>query len=78
MSDRSRLVWRCRRGTRELDLVLGRFLERAYDQLTPAERVHFERLLEQEDDLLQAWLIGDRRPRDEDLARLVERILTTV
>jgi antitoxin CptB len=78
MTNKSRLVWRCRRGTRELDLILGRFLEQCYDQLAPAERVHFERLLDQEDDQLQAWLIGDRRPMDEDLARLVERILAAV
>jgi antitoxin CptB len=73
-SERSRLVWRCRRGTKELDLILGRFLDHGYDRLDAAERQTFERLLDCEDDLLQDWFLTDAEPADAELAALVDII----
>lgn len=72
--DRSRLVWRCRRGTRELDLILGRFLESGYGRLDTRQRDAFERLLDAEDDRLQAWFLTDEVPADRDIAEIVEII----
>lgn len=69
--DNGRLAWRCRRGTRELDLILGRFLERGYDQLDDRQRELFERLLDCEDDRLQLWLLSSEAPDDAELAEIV-------
>ncbi|ABI56685.1 protein of unknown function DUF339 [Alkalilimnicola ehrlichii MLHE-1] len=69
-----RLRWRCRRGTKELDILFERFLAKGYGALTDSERVTFERLLDCEDDQLQAWLLTDRRPTDGALDALVQRI----
>lgn len=66
-----RLAWRCRRGTRELDLILGRFLEAGYSGLDARQRELFERLLDCEDDLLQLWLLGYAKPEDAALAEIV-------
>ncbi len=77
MSELSRLRWRCRRGTKELDIILERFLARGYGELNEAERLTFERLLDQEDDRLQAWFLGLDAPTDRELAELVERIRNT-
>ncbi len=74
MTDRARLRWRCRRGTKELDSLLAGFLERHFETLAAADRVAFEALLEQSDDLLLDWLLGRARPEREDWRRLVERI----
>lgn len=72
--DRSRLVWRCRRGTLELDLLLSRFLDAGYDRLDARQRRAFERLLDCEDDLLQYWLLGTAEPDDAELKEIVDRI----
>ncbi|MDN5871323.1 MAG: succinate dehydrogenase assembly factor 2, partial [Nitrococcus sp.] len=60
MSEISRLRWRCRRGSRELEYLLQRFVDQGH--LNPDEpdlRV-FDRLLDCEDDRLMDWLIrGD-------------------
>lgn len=69
-----RLVWRCRRGTRELDLILGRFLENGYGGLDARQREQFERLLDYEDDALQLWLLGYAEPEDAALAEIVTLI----
>ena len=46
MSDLDRIRWHCRRGLLELDIVLGRFLERHLEDLTASEREAFKGLLQ--------------------------------
>ena len=46
------------RGTRELDLLLGRFADHAVGELTEAELDQFEALLEVDDRELFGWILG--------------------
>jgi antitoxin CptB len=69
-----RLRWRCRRGMRELDQLLGRYLDREWRQSPAAERGVFLRLLETEDDRLWHWFMGHETADDVDIQKLVERI----
>ena len=77
MNDRNRLRWRCRRGVRELDLLLSRFLDTRYDQLSQDGKKYFELFLNQSDPDLLAWLMGNRVPQEEDMQRLVAEIRRT-
>ncbi len=72
-----RLRWRCRRGTKELDLLLEGFLDSGFQQLDAAGQEAFEHLLAQEDHDLQAWLITGEKPTEGALRRIVETIRTT-
>ncbi|MFD0738331.1 succinate dehydrogenase assembly factor 2 [Lysobacter koreensis] len=69
-----RLRWRCRRGMRELDQLLGRYLDRRWRQAAQGERGVFLRLLETEDDKLWHWFMGYETPADGEIAQLVEHI----
>jgi len=69
-----RLRWRCRRGMKELDILLECYARAALAGAAPAERAAFAALLDLPDPLLAGYLLGDDRPGDEDLARLVGRI----
>ena len=69
-----KLRWRCRRGMRELDQLLERWLDRAWRQSPTAEREVFLRLLATEDDTLWRWFLGHEAPVDVEIAALVERI----
>lgn len=69
-----KLRWRCRRGMRELDQLLERWLERAWRQSPTAERAVFLRLLDSEDDRLWRWFLGHETPDDVEIAALIERI----
>lgn len=73
-SEHARLRWRCRRGMRELDVLLGRYLDRRWAQADIGERVSFERLLAVEDDLLWRWFMGREPIVDPELAELVALI----
>ena len=70
-----RLRWRCRRGARELDLVLDRFLAAAGAALDEDTRQGLERLLDRPDQDLLDWVVAGRSvPPDPGLAALVDRI----
>ncbi|MDE2062391.1 MAG: succinate dehydrogenase assembly factor 2 [Bradyrhizobium sp.] len=57
---RKRLLFRCwHRGTREMDLILGRFAETAIASLTDDELAELERLIEVPDPDLYAALSSD-------------------
>jgi len=51
----AKLKWRCRRGMKELDVLLNGYLESEYSQASNAEQDTFHLLLEQEDPHLYAW-----------------------
>ena len=73
-AQRSRLLWQCRRGMLELDIVLHSFLDRYGAMLSPSQQDSFERLLGSPDQQLQSWLEGTAIPPQPDLRELVERI----
>ena len=77
MSDalRDRLRWRCRRGMKELDLLLARWIEHGWPAAGEEQRLAFAWLLEQPDPDIAGWLLGGGRPADEARAALIDDIL---
>ena len=58
---RKRLLFRCwHRGTREMDLILGRFADAEIADLSDGDVAELERLLEVPDPDLYAALTGDK------------------
>ena len=68
------LQWRCRRGTKELDVVLTRFLDNNYDLLSDVQINDFDELLDVQDTVLWYWLIGKKVPKAQNLKSIIERI----
>jgi len=74
---RNRMAWQCRRGMRELDVLLKDFLERRFDGLDVGERDSFARLLEYPDAVLLECLMGRMVPADREVASIVRDIRHT-
>ncbi len=72
--EKARLRWRCRRGMREVELLLEDFLEKGYQGLEGREHEAFSRLLEYPDQQLMAYLYGRAVPADEEIKGIVTRI----
>ena len=62
-----------RRGTKEMDLILGRFWDRHGAALGSGDLDRYERLLEENDQDLYAWVSG-QASAPEELAQLIARI----
>ena len=74
---RRRLRYRAwRRGTRELDLILGPFADATIAAMSEAELERLERLLDLDETTLQQWLLGLAPPPPEADGELIARILT--
>ena len=74
---RNRLAWQCRRGMRELDELLSRFLLQRYSNLDSLQQQTFTRLLDYPDDVLLELLMGRMAPADKDVAHIVQEIRNT-
>jgi antitoxin CptB len=74
MSDLAKLKWRCRRGMKELDVLLTRYLEQYYEPACLTEQRAFQALLELSDAKLYNYLIKNEKPVETSLLLLVEKI----
>ena len=68
-----KLRWRCRRGMKELDLLLIRYVEAHYRTAPSAQQEAFRALLEAPDPLIYAYCLGGERP-PAPLSTVVEQI----
>lgn len=75
MSEKSRLRWQCRRGMRELDELLVRYLDECYPQDSDADKAAFREVLELADPVLNGYLLQRQMPSSESIARVIDRIL---
>jgi antitoxin CptB len=60
---------------KELDVLLERYLETAFDDAPIAEQTAFESVLELQDPELYAYLTGRDCPEDPHVRAMVQRIL---
>ncbi|WP_028864647.1 succinate dehydrogenase assembly factor 2 [Psychromonas aquimarina] len=78
MVSKSRLLWACRRGMLELDVLFMPFVNEAYDDLIDADKVIFQRLLTCEDPELFSWFMGHTPCPDLELKSMIDAILKRV
>ena len=65
------LVWKCRRGMRELDVLLTRYLESDYPGANADDKAGFKALLELQDPEIFAYLTGRELPGDARIQRAI-------
>lgn len=70
------LLWRCRRGTKELDVLLERYVKTGYAAASASEKRAFSRILDLPDPLLTDYLLGHVTPEDPEVVSLIARIAT--
>jgi antitoxin CptB len=70
----AKLKWRCRRGMRELDVVLLRYLEEDYPQATESDRRAFAQLLELQDPDIFRYLVG----QDPESAGALRNVINSI
>jgi antitoxin CptB len=69
-----KLEWRCRRGMKELDLLLIRYLRERHPAASRDERAAFEQFLELPDPEIARYLVWGDIPADPGEAALCRQI----
>lgn len=69
-----RLRWRCRRGMRELDLVLERFLAARGASMSDDDLETFSRFLDSSDMDLYLWVTGRDQPASPEFQAIVQQL----
>jgi antitoxin CptB len=76
MSELSRLRWLCRRGMKELDVVMSQYLDARYEAASELEKQSFKYLLDMQDPDLYALLLGQEIFPNNDIQSLVITLRT--
>lgn len=74
MSEKSRVRWLCRRGMKELDVLLERFVASDFDGLSEDQVNEFIALLGHEDPDLYYLVMGRTEPVNAVQGELLDRI----
>ncbi len=69
-----KVIYRARRGLKELDLYFDPYVRQHYLSASPAEKAAFALLIEQEDPDLLDWFMNTSVPNDPRLAQMIERL----
>lgn len=69
------IFWHSRRGMLELDLLLVPFAQEQFEHLDYADQVLYAQLLENEDQDLWFWLLGQGDPSNTALIPIIRKIL---
>jgi len=73
--DFGRLRWACRRGIRELDVLLTRYIDERFRAAPAAEQDAFRRLLEAQNPLIYAYCLGREEAPNPEMRSLIRRIV---
>jgi antitoxin CptB len=73
--DLNRMRWRCRRGMRELDALLMRFVDGPYSRVSAAQQAIFQDFLMLPDPEILGLLTGRLRSEDPAISGIVELVL---
>ena len=74
MGNLQKLTWRCRRGTKELDVLMQKFLNLHYQNVAPELQRAFENMLDMQDPELYDLLIGKQNSSDKNINQVIEHI----
>ena len=70
----AKLRWQCRRGTKELDFLLLRYVDLEYTLADTQEKALFMQLLALEDDHLIGLLLGDLVVDTAEMEALIKKV----
>lgn len=71
---KAQLHWQCRRGMRELDVLLSGWLERHFDHASDSQKAEFSALLQLPDPQLAGYLLLGKPVSSPGAADVIEQI----
>ena len=73
----AQLRWRCRRGLRELDVLLMNYFDHHFCNSGSERQSAFVALLEMQDPVILSFLTGNAKPKDSAIADIIQQLTCT-
>jgi len=73
-----RLKWLCRRGVKELDIIMSHYLEYSFLDAPASEQKAFRELLQIEDPILFQLVVGKHKSQDREQDKLLTLLRTAI
>jgi len=73
-----RLKWLCRRGVKELDIIMSHYLEYSFLDAPASEQKAFRELLQIEDPILFQLVVGKQKSPDAEQDKLLALLRTAI
>lgn len=73
-----RLKWLCRRGVKELDIIMSHYLEYSFLDAPASQQKAFRELLQIEDPILFQLVVGKEKSQDYEQDKLLALLRTAV
>jgi antitoxin CptB len=73
-AEQRRLAWRCRRGMLELDIVLQRFIQEQFNELSLNELEVFDGLLDMPDNIFWDLIKSNQEHKDQHLKAIIAKL----
>lgn len=73
-----RLKWLCRRGVKELDIIMSHYLKYSFQDAPPFEQKAFRELLQIEDPILFQLIVGEEKSLDAEQNKLLALLRTAI
>ena len=71
----SKIRWRCRRGTKELDHLLLSYFEKHYQDANESGRASFEEILSLQDNVLIEMFADPQQIQDKKMQQIITQII---
>lgn len=71
---KAKLLWRCRRGMKELDVLMQRYVEQEYFKVSDKEKQAFDQLLKMQDPDLYGLITGRMQDTNKDIMHVVSTL----
>ena len=68
---RSKILWRCRRGMREMDLLFTEYISEHFEHLSNEQYQSLEALLNESDSDIMSWIMGRAEPTCPEYTQIV-------
>ena len=70
----SEVIWKCRKGIREVDILLSRYTEKFYSGLSEEDKKNYIEFIDQDTYDILDVLVNDKKPANQKFLKIVEAL----
>lgn len=70
----SEVIWKCRKGIREVDILLSQYTEKFYPNLSEEDQKTYIEFIDQDTYAILDVLVNDKTPKNKKFVKIIEAL----